>query len=441
MKQEKGSLAESIALLPGSERQKILSDISDDELPKLEYDWKFWARPNQLAPKGDWQYWLLLAGRGYGKTKTGAEWIRERVESTNARRIALVAPTAADARDTMVEGESGILSVCPPWNRPVYEPSKRRLTWPNGAIALLFSAEEPDRLRGPQHDTAWCDEIAAWKYPDRTWDMLQFGLRLGDDPRAAITTTPRPIPLVKALLNDPNTHVTRGSTYENLSNLAPAFIEVIISRYEGTRLGRQELNAEILDDNPDALWTRQMIEDARVSKVPNLLRIVVGVDPAVTSNEASADTGIVVAAVDEHGEYYVLGDYTIHATPKKWAQEIIAAYYKHSADRVIGEVNNGGELVEYTLRTIDPNVSYRSVRASRGKQTRAEPISALYEQGKVHHVGSFPALEDQMCDWVPGEGSSPDRVDALVWALSELSKSRYGPQKLNMSALIKTRSR
>ncbi|WP_319506027.1 terminase large subunit domain-containing protein [uncultured Methanolobus sp.] len=441
MKHEKRSLAESIALLPESERQKILSDLSDDEVQQLEYDWKFWARPNQLAPEGDWQYWLLLAGRGYGKTKTGAEWIRERVESDKAHRIALVAPTAADARDTMVEGESGILSVCPPWNRPVYEPSKRRLTWPNGAIALLFSAEEPDRLRGPQHDTAWCDEIAAWKYPDRTWDMLQFGLRLGDDPRAAITTTPRPIPLVKNILNDASTHVTRGSTYENLSNLAPAFIDVIISRYEGTRLGRQELNAEILDDNPDALWTRQMIEDARESKVPNLLRIVVGVDPAVTSNETSADTGIVVAAVDERGEYYVLGDYTIHATPKKWAQEIIAAYYKHSADRVVGEVNNGGELVEYTLRTIDPNVSYRSVRASRGKQTRAEPISALYEQGKVHHVGSFPALEDQMCDWIPGEGSSPDRVDALVWALSELSRSRYGPQKLNMSALIKTRPR
>ncbi|MEZ5334381.1 MAG: terminase family protein [Methanolobus sp.] len=434
-------MAESIALLPESEWQKILSDLSDDEIQQLEYDWKFWARPNQLSPAGDWQYWLVLAGRGYGKSRTGAEWIRERVESGKARRIALVAPTAADARDTMVEGESGILSVCPPWNRPVYEPSKRRLTWPNGAIALLFSAEEPDRLRGPQHDTAWCDEIAAWKYPEKTWDMLQFGLRLGDDPRAAITTTPRPIPLVKNILNDTSTHVTRGSTYENLSNLAPAFIDVIISRYEGTRLGRQELNAEILDDNPDALWTRQMIEDSRVSKVPNLLRIVVGVDPAVTSNEASADTGIVVAAADEHGEYYVLGDYTIHATPKKWAQEIIAAYYKHSADRVIGEVNNGGELVEYTLRTIDPNVSYRSVRASRGKQTRAEPISALYEQGKCHHVGSFPALEDQMCDWVPGEGSSPDRVDALVWALSELSKSRYGPQKLNMSALIKTRPR
>ncbi|WP_292465889.1 terminase family protein [Methanolobus sp.] len=441
MKQERESLAESIALLPGSERQKILSDISDEELPKLEYDWKFWARSNQLPPEGNWQYWLVLSGRGWGKSRVGAEWVRDRVESGKARRIALVAPTAADARDTMVEGESGILSVCPPWNRPVYKPSKRRLTWPNGANALLFSAEEPDRLRGPQHDTAWCDEIAAWKYPDRTWDMLQFGLRAGDDPRAAITTTPRPIPLVKALLNDSSTHVTRGSTYENLSNLAPAFIDVIISRYEGTRLGRQELNAEILDDNPDALWTRDVIENNKVTKTPELVRIVVGVDPAVTSSSSADDTGIVVAAVDERGEYYVLGDHTIHSTPKKWAQEVIAAYYKHSADRVIGEVNNGGELVEYTLRTIDPNVSYKSVRASRGKQTRAEPISALYEQGKVHHVGSFSALEDQMCDWVPGEGSSPDRVDALVWALSELSRSRFGAQELDLSALIRTRPR
>lgn len=371
----------------------------------------------------------------------GSEWIRERVESGKARRIHLVAPTSADARDTMVEGDSGILSVCPPWNEPVYEPSKRRLTWPSGAMALLFSAEEPDRLRGPQCDTAWCDEIAAWKYPEKTWDMLQFGLRLGDDPRVAVTTTPRPIPLVKNILNDSSTHVTKGSTYENLSNLAPAFIDVIISRYEGTRLGRQELNAEILDDNPEALWTRDVIEDNRATKTPELVRIVVGVDPAVTSSSSADDTGIVVAGMDEKQHYYVLGDYTTHATPKKWAQEVIAAYYKHSADSVIGEVNNGGELVEYTLRTIDPLVSYRSVRASRGKQVRAEPISALYEQGKCHHVGSFPALEDQMCEWVPGECKSPDRVDALVWAISELGKSKFGPQKMDLSALIRTKAR
>ena len=229
-------------------------------------------------------------------------------------------------------------------------------------------------------------------------------------------------------------------THPHISNLAPAFVDIIISKYEGTRLGRQELYAEILDDNPNALWHRQNIEDARVSKAHDLVRIVVGVDPAVTSNESSAETGIVVAAVDINGQYYILGDYSIRASPRKWAQKAVAAYYKHSADRVIGETNNGGELVEYTLRTIDNEVSYRSVRASRGKQARAEPISALYEQGKVHHIGSFPTLEDQMCDWVPGEGKSPDRVDALVWALTELSKSKYGPQKLNLSALVKNES-
>lgn len=386
----------------------------------MEYDWKFWARKNQLAPEGDWQYWLLLAGRGFGKTRCGAEWVRERVESNLAKRIALVAPTAADARDTMVEGESGILAICPPWNKPQYEPSKRRLTWPSGAIATLFSAEEPERLRGPQHDTAWCDEIAAWKYPQETWDMLQFGLRLGDDPRCAITTTPKPIPLVKDILKNPVTAVTRGSTYDNITNLAPAFVDIIISKYEGTRLGRQELNAEILDDNPDALWQRSNIDDHRVSSIPELTRIVVGVDPAVTSKSGSDDTGIVVAGIDKRMHGYILGDYTCHTTPQKWAQEVIAAYHKHSADRIVGETNNGGEMVEHTLRTVDPGIPFKAVHASRGKQTRAEPISAYYEQGRIHHVGSFPALEDQMCDWVPGVSDSPDRVDALVWALTEL---------------------
>lgn len=420
MPQEKRSLVESIALLPETERQTILSDLSDEEILQLEYDWRAWARPNQLEPQGNWQYWLLLAGRGFGKTRCGAEWIRDRIESGKAKRVHLVAPTAADARDTMVEGDSGLLAICPPWNMPVYEPSKRRLTWPNGAVAMLFSAEEPNRLRGPQCDTAWCDEIAAWKYPQETWDMLQFGLRLGDDPKCAITTTPRPIPLVKDILKDPVTSVTKGTTYDNASNLADAFMKTIISKYEGTRLGRQELNAEILDDNPDALWQRDNIELHRVSKIPDLVRIVVGVDPAVTSKDGSDDTGIVVAGVDKQKHGYILGDYTCHTTPIKWAAEAIAAFEKHQGDRVIGEVNNGGDLVEANLRSVDPAIPFKSVRASRGKQTRAEPISSYYEQGRIHHVGTFPALEDQMCDWVPGEGRSPDRVDALVWALTEL---------------------
>jgi hypothetical protein len=260
----------------------------------------------------------------------------------------------------------------------------------------------------------------AWKYPQETWDMLQFGLRLGDDPRCAITTTPKPIPLIRDILKNPVTAVTKGSTYDNITNLAPAFVDIIISKYEGTRLGRQELNAEILDDNPDALWQRSNIDDHRVSSIPELVRVVVGVDPAATSKAGSDDTGIVVAGIDKRMHGYVLGDYTCHTTPQKWAQEVIAAYHKHSADRIVGETNNGGEMVEHTLRTVDPGIPFKAVHASRGKQTRAEPISAYYEQGRIHHVGSFPALEDQMCDWVPGVSDSPDRVDALVWALTEL---------------------
>lgn len=397
-----------------------MSKLTDEELEVLQYDWSWHGRQNQFEPESNWQYWLLLAGRGFGKTRCGAEWIRDRIESGKAKRVHLVAPTAADVRDTMVEGDSGILAICPPWNMPVYEPSKRRLTWPNGAVAVLFSAEEPNRLRGPQCDTAWCDEIAAWKYPQETWDMLQFGLRLGDDPKCAITTTPRPIPLVKDILRDPSTAITKGTTYDNASNLADAFMKKIIAKYEGTRLGRQELNAEILDDNPDALWQRSNIDDYRVSKIPDLVRIVVGVDPAVTSSSGADDTGIVVAGIDKNKHGYVLGDYTCHTTPRKWAAEAIAAFEKHQGDRIIGEVNNGGDLVEANLRSVDSSIPYKAVRASRGKQTRAEPISSYYEQGRIHHVGTFPALEDQMCDWIPGEGKSPDRIDALVWALTEL---------------------
>jgi phage terminase large subunit-like protein len=408
-------------LLPESERTKILNDFSDEELLALEYDWKFWARKNQLEPEGHWQYWLLLAGRGFGKTRTGSEWIREMVESGKSKRIHLIGPTAGDVRDTMVEGESGILSVFSPNKRPLYEPSKRKITFHNGAIALLFSAEEPERLRGPQCDTAWCDELAAWKYPQETWDMFQFGFRSGENPRCVITTTPKPIKLVKDILNDSATSVTRGSTYDNVANLAPAFMNIVIGKYEGTRLGRQELNAEILDDNPDALWNRANIDQNRVTKHPELIKIVVGIDPAVTSKESSDDTGIIVVGIDVIGHCYVLGDYTCHTSPLQWAAESISSYHKHRANYLVAEVNNGGDLVETTIHTVDKFVPVQSVHASRGKQTRAEPVSSLYEQGKVHHVGSFPYLEDEQCDWVPGQGKSPNRIDALVWAVSELT--------------------
>lgn len=373
---------------------------------------------------------MLVAGRGFGKTRTGAEWVRAQIESGACNRMALVAPTAADARDVMVEGESGLLAVCPAWNRPKYEPSKRRVTWPNGALATLYSADEPERLRGPQHDGAWCDEPASWRYPE-AWDMLMFGLRLGTDPRAVVTGTPKPVKLIRELLALPTTVVTRGSTYDNAANLAPAFLDTIVRKYEGTRLGRQELNAELLDDNPDALWKRdEMIEQYRKAKAPDLLRIVTAIDPSATTTGDEA--GIITAGVgmcackgtpEKHA--FVLHDASVQGSPKTWAAAGVAAYHLLKADRLVAETNNGGEMVELTIRTLPDaaNVSYKAVHASRGKHTRAEPIAALYEQGKVHHVGTFAALEDELCSWQQGD-PSPNRLDALVWALTDLMLSK-----------------
>lgn len=378
-------------------------------------------------PSGNWRTWLLLAGRGFGKTRTGAEWIRQQVESGTYGRIALVSPTAADARDVLVEGESGILAISPPWFKPIYEPSKRRLTWPNGAIATTYSADEPDRLRGPQHDGAWADELCAWRHADDAWNMLMLGLRLGKDPRVAVTTTPKPTKLIKELMVAPTTYITRGSTYDNAANLAPAFIQQIVSKYEGTRLGRQELYAEILDDVPGALWTSSMIENLRVKQAPELVRIVVAIDPAVSADEGSNETGIIAAGRGVDGRGYVLKDLSCILSPDGWARRAVNAYHDLKADRIIAEVNNGGDLVEATIRTVDRRVAYRKVHASRGKRTRAEPIAAMYEQGKIHHVGVFPELENQMCIYVPDNyDGSPDRMDALVWAFTELF---YAPEQ------------
>ncbi|HZT90222.1 MAG TPA: terminase family protein [Stellaceae bacterium] len=413
-----------LASLPEALRSNLLAGLTQEQCKHLNHNWRFWARASQLAPEGDWRIWLLLAGRGFGKTRTGAEFVRAEVGAGRAVRVALVAPTAADARDVIVEGESGILAIAPPWDRPLYEPSKRRITWQSGAIATTYSADEPERLRGPQHDLAWCDELAAWRYPE-AWDMLMMGLRLGQDPRAVVTTTPRPTKLIRALVADPTVVVIRGSTDENRANLAPAFLSQIVRRYAGTRLGRQELEAEILEDVPGALWSHGVIDAARVAAAPELTRVVVAIDPAVSSGEDADETGIVVAGKDGSGAAYVLADASGRYSPPEWAKTAIAAYRAHGADRIVGEVNNGGEMVEATLRMIDPNVAFAAVRASRGKVARAEPVAALYEQGRVHHVGAMPALEDQMCafssDFDPAEaGFSPDRVDALVWALTEL---------------------
>lgn len=426
------SLAESLASLGETERAAVLADFAPDELLAFEWDWRAWARSSQLPPAGLWAIWLILAGRGFGKSRTGAEWVRDEISSGRRSRFALVAPTAADARDVMVEGESGLLAVCPPWDRPVYEPSKRRVTWPNGGIATLYSADEPDRLRGPQHDGAWGDELAAWRYAQDAYDMLMFGLRLGQDPRALFTTTPKPVAIVRQLVTrartDPAVVVVRGSTYENRANLAPSFLDTIVRRYEGTRLGRQELMGELLEDTPGALWTRALIEAARVDRAPTLSRVVVAIDPAVTSGETSDETGIVAAGKGVDGHFYVLTDASGRLPAIEWARAAVRLYGELKADRVVAEVNNGGDLVEAQLRIVDRHVSYKAVHASRGKRVRAEPVAALYEQGKVHHVGGFDALEDQMCAFVPDlpAGVSPDRADALVWALTELAEPPKG---------------
>lgn len=390
--------------------------------------WTAWARvrrPDQAVPPGKWLYWVILSGRGWGKTRVGAETIRAFILHGIAKRIHCVGRTAADVRDTMVEGESGLLAVCSGDEgigmAPSYTPARRKIRWPNGAQVLLFSAEEPDTLRGPQCDAYWADEVASWNYPQETWDMLQMGARLGQWVRGIVTTTPRPIGLVKHLVQSPDSVVVRGSTYDNLANLAESTRKAILDRYEGTRLGRQELHGEILDDNPAALWRRGTIDDHRVPEAPkSLSRVVVAVDPAATCTEDSDETGIVVAASGSDGHFYVLADASVRATPLEWARRATAAFVDYRADRLVYETNQGGDMVAQTLRTADAEVALQPVHASRGKAVRAEPIAALYEQGRVHHVGTFTDLEDQLCSWEPG-GPSPDRLDALVWALTALS--------------------
>lgn len=449
------SLAERLALLPADKRDRVLSKITADEATALRYDWDFWARPKQKAPTGAWRTWLLCAGRGFGKTMCIVQWALQRIERKECRLLHIVTATAADGRDVIVEGDSGFLAKAPPWllGPDGYEPSKRRLTFRNGARAILFSADEPRQLRGPQCDTAIADELAAWRYPE-AWDMLMMGLRLGDDPRVAVATTPRPTPFIKALVKESLQHgatvrVTKGSTFENRSNLAGAFLDNIVKKYSGTRLGRQELDAEILDDAPGALWKLAMLDNNRVPigfdgqpALPRMRRVVVAVDPSVKAKQdersrdrASAaaedgtaaqrgipETGIVVCGLGEDDHGYVLADRSVvNPTPEQWATAVRQAYYEFSADRIICETNNGGDLVEANVRTVDRSLPVKQVTASRGKQVRAEPVAALDEQGRIHHLGVHPQLEDQMTSWEPGVSTwSPNRVDARVWGFTEL---------------------
>lgn len=415
------SVAKSIASLPPELRQQAIASLSDREALELLYDWGFWARGEQFPPGGkEWFVWFIKSGRGWGKTRTGAEFVRDRV-AKGARKIAIVGQTKADVRDTMIEvGDSALLKVCPPWDRPLYEPSKRRLIWKNGAIGMIYSGDEPNQLRGPQHDTAWVDELAKFKYPQDTWDNLEMGMRLTESPQVCLTTTPRPIPIIKELLKDPTTVTVSGKTFDNEANLPEIYLRRIKRKYSGTRLGRQEIDGEVLEDNPRALWHLSKIDEYRVQAAPTLIRVVVAIDPAVSTGPDSCDTGIVAAGLGSDGHGYVLSDKSLMATPKAWAAEAVGMYYALKADRVVAEVNNGGDMVESTVRMYDEEVSYKAVHASRGKAIRAEPVSALYEQGRVHHVGCFPELEDQMCNWVPGDSTKNDRMDALVWALTEL---------------------
>ena len=409
-------------MLPETQRAEILASLTDQEARELEYDWRFWARQNQIAPDGHWNTWLALAGRGFGKTEAGAQWVRERVKN-GARNIALVAETQKDLEEVMV---ARLLAIHAPSERPSARFKPVRITWPNGAVAFGYNGNEPDQLRGPEFDTAWVDELAKYRYARETWDMLQFTMRSGPDPRVFVTTTPRPIPVIKEIVADAKTVITRGSTFDNRANLPKQFLDKLRTRYEGTRLGRQELSAEILDDIPGALWTRDMIDAARVRcALPDMQRVVVAVDPSGTrgGSDDGDSIGIVVAGRGVDGRAYVLADRTCKLSPDGWARRAVDAYKEFKADRIIAERNFGGAMVEHVIRTIDRNVSYSEVVASRGKVIRAEPVAALYEQKRVSHIGELSALEDQMCqmagDGYSGEGS-PDRVDALVWAMTEL---------------------
>mgnify|MGYP001765115545 CR=1 FL=1 len=414
---------------------EFLASLSNEALLALPWLFEFWALPHQLPPDGAWRSWVIMGGRGAGKTRAGAEWVRTQVEGARpgdpgrAGRVALVGETIDQVREVMIFGESGILACSPPDRRPVWEATRKRLVWPNGAVAQVFSAHEPESLRGPQFDAAWVDELAKWKKAEETWDQLQFALRLGPNPQQVVTTTPRNVAVLKAILNNPSTVVTHAPTDANRAHLAASFLEEVKARYGGTRLGLQELDGALLEDAEGALWTSAMLERGRVDEVPALSRIVVAVDPPVTGHAGSDECGIVVVGAVTDGPVqdwraYVLEDASVQGTsPDGWARAAIEAMQRHGADRLVAEVNQGGDLVQAVIRQVDPLVSFKAVRASRGKSARAEPVAALYEQGRVHHLRGMARLEDQMCRMTArgyeGRGS-PDRVDALVWALTAL---------------------
>lgn len=388
------------------------------------HNYELLARPKQKFPTGNWLTWLIKSGRGFGKTFVGANWVIHKAK-TQKYPIAIIGKNSADVRDVQVEvNESSILKQSPSWFMPEYQPSKRRLVWPNGVIGILYSAEDPDLLRGPQHGSVWADEFAKYQYPKELWDNVLFGLRLGDNPQAVITTTPRPIKTLIEIAKDPNTVITTGSTFENRSNLSSIALEELYKKYNGTRLGRQELYGEILTDVPGALWTYTNLDKYRITKSPELKEIIIAIDPAMTANETSNETGIVVCGIDDNSHGYLLEDVSGIYQPVDWARKVESLYTKYQANRIVAEVNQGGDLVKSNLDMYcksqgKPLLPFTSVRATRSKYIRAEPIATLYEQGRVHHVGTFAELEDQLCNWLPGD-NSPDRLDATVWGFTYL---------------------
>ena len=432
----------------GEDLEGILTQLPPHKAEELMYNWHFWAREQQIAPESDWNTWFINAGRGFGKTRAGVEWVRNKVIQGH-KRIAAVASTNSDIERVMINGESGFLARCwagdktikgVPLGKPQWSPTKRLLTWENGAYVQFFSAEEPERLRGPQFEAAWCDELAAWNRDRDTWDMLQFCLRLGKHPQICVTTTPKPTKLVRDILKNSKTVVTYGSTFDNSANLAATYLEAVKSQYDGTRLGRQELYAEILDEASGALWNRQTLVECEIDVdnpvefAETLARVVVSVDPAVSSNAESDMTGIIVAGMDINGICYVLQDATDRYTPEGWAAKAIELYHQYGADRIVAERNQGGEMVRYTFKTVDETIPIKLVHASRGKFARAEPVSSLYERGRVKHVKGLDALEDQLVQWEPlGNIGSPDRLDAMVWSITELALKGIAKPELNLA--------
>ena len=428
------ALSDRLLALSPDERAAALAALSGPELEALHYCWPVWARADQLPPPSirdeltastPWRNWLLLAGRGAGKTRSASEWVRGQIESGRRRSIGIVGPTSDTLRRDIVEGPSGLLRIAPPWFQPAHEPSQRRIVYPNGAVCYLLSSEEPDRPRGMNLDGYYWDELTSCANPQSIWDNVNFGLRItgpkGDAPAGVISTTPKRHALLKAIMADPATVVTRASTFDNAANLDPGTLEYLKRKYGGTTLGRQELLAELLDDAEGALWNREQLDECRVHVLPEMKRIVIGVDPAGSSNRGSDETGIVACGLGVDGRGYVLADASGRYSPDGWARAAVSLYNSLRADRIVAEKNYGGEMVEATIHSVDRSAPVKMVTATRGKALRAEPISALYEQRRVSHVGSLPGLEDQMCGWNPAAaGASPDRMDALVWAITDL---------------------